>query len=144
MTHKPSPKRENPADSHSFNCRKNPKACQHFNCKPDSWIIKWERQQSAYGCLFISPYGAELCTAFLHLHRHPGRHQNALLILAAPRHKSASGKTEPKMHRENTRAATAWAVLRFSTKTATELLSKEDTFSEWGQKWIYDVLFLKM
>lgn len=41
-------------------------------------------------------YGVEVCTAFLHLCRHPGRHQNALLILAAPRHKSVSGKTDPK------------------------------------------------
>lgn len=47
-------------------------------------------------CPFLLPYGVEVCTAFLHLRRHPGRHQNALLILAAPRHKSASGKTDPK------------------------------------------------
>ena len=98
--------------------KKHKTACQHFNCKPCSWIIKSERQDCAYGCLFISPYGAELCAAFLHLHRHPGRHQNALLILAAPRHKSASGKTDPKMHRENTRAATTRGALRFSAEFA--------------------------
>lgn len=47
-------------------------------------------------------YGVEVCTAFLHLCRHPGRHQNALLILAAPRHKSVSGKTDPKKCTEKT------------------------------------------
>lgn len=34
------------------------------------------------------------------------------------------------MHRENTRAATTWGVLRFSTEVATELLSRKDAFSE--------------
>lgn len=66
-------------------------------------------------CLFYL-FGEEVCAAFLHSCRHPGRHRNALLILAAPRHKSASGKTDPKkkkkMHRENTRAATALGVER--------------------------------
>lgn len=68
------------------------------------------------------------CGAFLHLRRHPGQHQNALLILAAPRHKSASGKTDPKMHRENTGAAATWPALRFSAWAfCRELLSRGHT-----------------
>lgn len=64
-----------------------------------------------------------LCTAFLLLLRHPGRHQNALLILAAPRHKSARKRAQ-RIHREN-RSCTRRAWSRFNSDTAEPL-------SEWS------------
>lgn len=84
------------------------------------WIL------NEYCCLFILLYGVEVCAAFLHLCRHPGRHQNALLILAAPRHKSASGKTDPKnAQRKHKSSYYLWSVDIWQEDDGGELLTTE-------------------